>query len=51
MNLYINIGIGRILLIITSLTMLLSWLLPNHYEPWITSHSDFCAFIAWQSKT
>ena len=24
----------------------LAWLLPNHYNPWITSHSDFCAFIS-----
>lgn len=26
--------------------MSFAWLLPNHYDPWITSHSDFCAFIA-----
>lgn len=24
----------------------LSWLLSNHYEPWIAFHNDFCAFIA-----
>ncbi|MGK9153774.1 O-antigen ligase C-terminal domain-containing protein [Acinetobacter radioresistens] len=34
-------------IIIISSLLSLAWLLPNHYEPWITSHSDFCAFIAF----
>lgn len=24
----------------------LAWLLPNHYIPWLTSHSDFSAFLS-----
>lgn len=24
----------------------LSWLIPNHYLPWLTSHSDFLAFLS-----
>ncbi len=26
--------------------MILSWLNPNHYSPWLASHSDFLAFLA-----
>ena len=33
--------------IVVALSFLnLAWLLPNHYEPWVASHSDFCAFMA-----
>lgn len=33
--------------IVVALSFLnLAWLLPNHYAPWVASHSDFCAFMA-----
>lgn len=42
-----NVIKGKVFLIIaTSITILLSWLIPNHYVPWLTSHSEFFAFAS-----
>lgn len=41
-----NVIKGKVFLIIASVTILLSWLIPNHYVPWLTSHSEFFAFAS-----
>lgn len=41
-----NVIQGKVFLIIASVTILLSWLIPNHYVPWLTSHSEFFAFAS-----
>lgn len=36
----------RILLLIAVSLIIASWLAPNHYLPWLASHSDFLAFLS-----
>lgn len=37
---------AKLFLILASIAILLSWLTPNHYAPWLTSHSEFSVFFA-----
>lgn len=46
MILFNNVIKGKVFLILASITILLSWLIPNHYVPWLTSHSEFFAFVS-----
>lgn len=46
MLLFNNVFTRKIFLILTTFTILLSWLIPNHYVPWLTSHSEFFAFAS-----
>lgn len=38
--------IEKLLLILSCILILFSWLCPNHYMPWVTSHNDFSIFLA-----
>ncbi len=38
--------IEKLLLILFYILILFSWLSPNHYMPWVTSHHDFSIFMA-----
>ncbi len=46
MNFFNTIIKEKVFLILASITILLSWLIPNHYVPWLTSHSEFFAFAS-----
>lgn len=35
-----------LLLLMAIGSLVISWLLPNHYVPWLASHSEFMAFLA-----
>lgn len=35
-----------LLLLMTIASLVISWLLPNHYVPWLASHSEFMAFLS-----
>lgn len=41
-----SFGYSRIPLLLALLFLLLAWLLPNHYRPWITVYQEFSAFLA-----
>lgn len=34
------------LILFSTLLLIVSWLLPNHYSPWVSSYHDFSAFAA-----
>jgi len=34
------------LLILAAAALMVAWLLPNHYSPWVTAYQEFSAFIA-----
>lgn len=38
--------IEKLLLVFIYILILFSWLSPNHYMPWVTSHNDFSIFLA-----
>ena len=40
------IYIEKLLVILFYILILFSWLSPNHYMPWLTSHNDFSIFLA-----
>lgn len=44
--LQLNLKCMNLLILLSNLLLIISWILPNHYSPWAAAYHDFVAFSA-----